>query len=498
MEELVYGPIQRAFADNPREGPVIIVIDGLDECEDRHEVEEFIDHLLEYFDEHPPLNFRLIISSRIEEHIQSRLETRAVWIENLASHLPHEDILTFLAASFSRAAGQSRVVRAYGKWPTDVDLRPLLKHISGSFIFAATLVKYILGPSTSDGLTPMERLPLALNMNPGLDGLYTETLRRSQTFPHFTEIIAAIGLALDPMSIATLSWFLDIPSFRVLNVLVNLQAIIHVPGDDHQTPITLFHSSLRDFLVTETRSGPFFISPVHHERFTFRWLEAAPPQNSRTAVNFCPQCFRVDCSTLRRAQWHWDSRWGGLNPSVFNILRYVNGTIGHFFHQNHHDNLALVRIAAERDPFRELAASLTSLHGSPLTILATDIGLQEALASIGLGSNPSHPLPLISIVRDGIRFFNGCLLSVATLMNPSRPSEYVLRHWVKHLENAVRWDTTVTLEFLQKRDYGVAKSFSMIEHSVLLDFIDLKDDVLSAQRATEKRVCAMFDPLTSS
>ncbi|TEB28936.1 hypothetical protein FA13DRAFT_681566 [Coprinellus micaceus] len=280
MEELVYGPIQRAFADSPKEGPVIIVIDGLDECEDRDEVEEFIDHLLEYFDERSPLNFRLIISSRIEEHIQSRLETQAVQIENLANHLLGDDILTFLTVTFSRAARQSRVIRAYGKWPTDMELKTLLEHISGSFIFASTLLKYILGPSDSDGLTPMERLPLALDMNPGLDGLYTDTLKRCCTFPHFTDIISAIGLAFDPMSIATLSWFLGIPSFRVLNVLVNLQAIIHVPGDDHHTPITLFHSSLRDFLVTESRSGPFFISPVHHERFAFRWLEAVPPSEA--------------------------------------------------------------------------------------------------------------------------------------------------------------------------------------------------------------------------
>ncbi|TEB28937.1 hypothetical protein FA13DRAFT_1793436 [Coprinellus micaceus] len=480
MEELVYGPIQRAFADNPREGPVIIVIDGLDECEDRHEVEEFIDHLLEYFDEHPPLNFRLIISSRIEEHIQSRLETRAVWIENLASHLPHEDILTFLTASFSRAAGQSRVVRAYGKWPTDVDLRALLKHISGSFIFAATLVKYILGPSTSDGLTPMERLPLALNMNPGLDGLYAETLKRCCTFPHFTEIIAAIGLAFQA------------------------HAIIHVPGDDQRTPITLFHSSLRDFLVTESRSGPFFISPVHHEQFAFRWLEAVQPPKHRTSVDFCPQCFQQECSTLRRALWHWESPLAWVEPRHFQHSSLCQRDHWTFLPSGPStDDLALVRIAAEYGPFRELVGSVPAVWDA-LATLGTYHRLQGVLAGIGPGITLHNPPPVISIVRDGIRFFNGTLgssSSLALASGCSGPSNYILRHWVKHLGDAVRRDATLTSEFLLQRDYGVAKAGLVSKHSALLNFNDLRNDVLSAQNAIENRfpgILPKFDTTQAS
>ncbi|TEB28939.1 hypothetical protein FA13DRAFT_1793438 [Coprinellus micaceus] len=170
MEEFVYRPVQVAFNDkSPNEGDPIaltIVIDGLDECEDREEVEEFIEHLLSF-----------VISSRIESHIQSLLETHSVRIENLSNYLPHADIHTLLTTTFTRAYHQNRVIRAYGvEWPSPLELETLLRHISGSFIFASTLLKYILSPPTSDGLTPMERLPLALLLDPGLDGLYASTL----------------------------------------------------------------------------------------------------------------------------------------------------------------------------------------------------------------------------------------------------------------------------------------------------------------------------------
>jgi len=72
----------------------------------------------------------------------------------------------------------------------------LVEHVDSSFIFASTLAKYIMGrvdddvrleggaiggiPPVGDGLTPIERLQRALQINPGLDSLYAQILSRSQ------------------------------------------------------------------------------------------------------------------------------------------------------------------------------------------------------------------------------------------------------------------------------------------------------------------------------
>jgi predicted transcriptional regulator len=96
-------------------------------------------------------------------------------------------------------------------------------------------------------------------MNPGLDTLYAQTLARSQHLPHFSVIISTIALLFEPLSIAGLAELLGIESFEIVHVLVNLQAIIHIPGTD-ELPVSFCHTSLRDFLTTESRSKHFFAS----------------------------------------------------------------------------------------------------------------------------------------------------------------------------------------------------------------------------------------------
>ncbi|RXW14223.1 hypothetical protein EST38_g11631 [Candolleomyces aberdarensis] len=159
-------------------------------------------------------------------------------------------------------------------WPTQIERRKLVKHIGGSFIFASAVFKFIMAVNTeaNDPRTPMDRLPLALEMNPGLDGLYAQTLARSKHLPRFSDIISTIALLSEPLSTSAVAELLGIQIYEVVNVLVNLQAIIQVPGTD-DIPVTLCHTSLRDFLTTQSRSGDFFAHPSHHVRLYLRSLE---------------------------------------------------------------------------------------------------------------------------------------------------------------------------------------------------------------------------------
>jgi hypothetical protein len=98
----------------------------------------------------------------------------------------------------------------------------------------------------------------------GLDGLYSQTLTYSQHLPHFHNIISTIALLFDSLPIVKISALLGIEAFEVVRVLLNLQAIIHVPGTDEEGQVTLCHTSLRDFLTTKSRSGPFFVPRSFH------------------------------------------------------------------------------------------------------------------------------------------------------------------------------------------------------------------------------------------
>ncbi|RXW14002.1 hypothetical protein EST38_g11852 [Candolleomyces aberdarensis] len=282
MQCLVYGPIKAAAEHSPMGSlggrPFLIVIDGVDECEDKEEIQDFIDGMLAFFDENPFVPLRVFITSRVEQHIQSLLNVPGVHLDNLVDHCSDEDIATFLDVLFEDGRRRSPVIQAYvkqhGEWPTPNDRRKLVEHIGGSFIFASAVFKFIMGSNAEDAqpTTPMDRLPLALKMNPGLDGLYAQTLARSEHLPHFFDIVSTVALLEKPLPISGIAELLAIHTYEVVNVLVNLQAIIQVPGTDN-IPVTLCHTSLRDFLTAQSQAGRFFAHPRHHVSLSLRCLD---------------------------------------------------------------------------------------------------------------------------------------------------------------------------------------------------------------------------------
>ncbi|KAJ2927371.1 hypothetical protein H1R20_g9725, partial [Candolleomyces eurysporus] len=282
MQRLVYGPLKSAAGRGPVGSlaghPFLIVIDGLDECNDKDEIEDLIDGMLAFFDENPFIPLRVFITSRVEQHIQSRLNVPGVLLDNLVDHCSNDDIAAFLDVLFQDARRRSPVIQAYVReheeWPTPSEKQKLVKHIGGSFIFAWAVFKFIMESDTSNShpKTPMDRLPLTLKMNPGLDGLYAQVLARSEHIPHFLDIISTIALLEEPLPTSGIAELLGISTYEVVNVLVNLQAIIQVPGTD-DTPVTICHTSLRNFLTTENRSGQFFAHPHHHVRLYLRSFE---------------------------------------------------------------------------------------------------------------------------------------------------------------------------------------------------------------------------------
>ncbi|RXW15251.1 hypothetical protein EST38_g10609 [Candolleomyces aberdarensis] len=229
MQRLVYGPLKAAATRGPIAAlaghPFLIVIDGLDECEQKDEVADLIDGMLAFFDENPFIPLRVFITSRVEQHIQSRLDVPGVRLDNLVDHCSEDDITTFLEVLFQDATRRNRVIQAYvrehGEWPAPSEKQKLAKHIGGSFIFASAVFKFIMDPIAEDNhpTTPMSRLPLALKMNPGLDGLYAQALARSEHLAHFLDIISTIALLWAPLPTSGIAELLGVQTYDVVNVL---------------------------------------------------------------------------------------------------------------------------------------------------------------------------------------------------------------------------------------------------------------------------------------
>ena len=264
FQKLIVEPIRvasNAVPSFPAQKNLIIVIDALDECDDKYLMQEFIEGVIRTFQKNHGLPLRLIITSRVEEHIQETLETPdAIGVVHRLS------LLDFDARADTRAFFQSRLSTLYHQkrrlmldvslpWPSNSDLDSLVKKSDGSFIFAATLINLI----SSRGL-PQDNLCRALTADGGLDLLYARILEDAHRDNNFERVIGTVMLLRKPIPIVFLAHLLQLRPAEVVLTLLGLQSILMIPGSDNEA-IRLFHTSLRDFLISRERSPGYFINP---------------------------------------------------------------------------------------------------------------------------------------------------------------------------------------------------------------------------------------------
>jgi hypothetical protein len=264
FQKLIIEPILVASNTAPSvlaQGRLVMVIDGLDECNDKDEMRELIEDLIRIFQEKPGLPLRILITSRVEEHIQETLETPA------ARSVVHRlSLLDFDARPDIRAFFKSRLSALYDQrhrvmrdvpfpWPSEEDLDSLAKKSDGSFLFAATLIDLI----SQRGL-PQVNLQAALTSEGGLDSLYTQILADVDRDENFERVISTVMLLTQPIPIVFLAHLLQLQPAAIVQTLLGLQSVLLIPGGDDE-PIRVFHTSLRDFLTSPGQSGQFFINP---------------------------------------------------------------------------------------------------------------------------------------------------------------------------------------------------------------------------------------------
>jgi len=266
FNQLIIGPIlatkTSVLAILARKKPMVIVIDALDECDDKDLMAEFIEVIIDAMREHHRLPFRIFITSRVEEHVRRKLETSAARsvIHYLALHAfdARIDILTFFQSRFSIIYEENRPImrNILLPWPSKSDLDTLVEKSNGLFIFAVTLIDFI---EKGSGF-PQEKLRKALMADPDLDNLYAQVLSSAPRDHNFERVIGTVILLRSSLSITFLAHLLRLRTEEIVHALLGIQSILMIPGDDNE-PIRLFHTSLRDFLISQRRSGDFFVDP---------------------------------------------------------------------------------------------------------------------------------------------------------------------------------------------------------------------------------------------
>jgi hypothetical protein len=291
VERLIVAPIKLVRPIPPH--PVIIIIDGLDECED-HDSQRDILKLVVRISTDPSVPFRFIMATRPEHQICSMFNEEPLFSTTRRLVLDEEydsasDIQSYLHDKFMEIHIRNRDIMGQIRipWPSEGDLGTLVARASGQFIYASTVIKFV--ESVGDLLSPQEKLNIILHPGPmqatafsELDRLYTQILSAyddSKVLVHVLGVILALealngDICLDAKPLTNPEVMADVAGLehgKVLLVLRALQSVTKIqikPVRDNcdeeaddiiDQGVQLSHRSFHDFLIDEARSGPYFV-----------------------------------------------------------------------------------------------------------------------------------------------------------------------------------------------------------------------------------------------
>ena len=269
--------------------PTILIIDGLDECEDFNSQRDILT-LIGQVTMDPNVAIRFIIASRPEHQICDMFNKEPLFSRTRRLILDKgyntvADIERYLREKFEDIRSRNRDIMPGVKspWPLANDIQMLVWRASGQFIYAATVIKFV--DSDKDLHTPEEKLNIILKAGPmqgsafsELDRLYTQILSQ---YPDSEVLVHTLGviLALERLPsflivdcLATIAALTGLGEARLHVVLRALQSVTEIQNDpvfddaDDDEPngtnirlVKLSHRSFHDFLADKTRSGPYFI-----------------------------------------------------------------------------------------------------------------------------------------------------------------------------------------------------------------------------------------------
>jgi len=291
MNALIVEPIQRIamiirFLSAITMGyityPTLIVIDGLDEVTGKDAQVDLIKTIGNTM-RNVRLPLRFLVASRPEPHIVDAInklrsqfpEDRVSIMDLREDSLIHRDIRRYFKAKFEEIRDKDPYLPP--DWPGEDVIDQLVDKASGQFIYATTIIPYIMFEYHS----PAKRLAVIqglLEKPPGdepyksLDELYSFIVRNANRQADMLRIMALIiiinrliatanapaGAFARLCSPQKLGDILGLENGDVRRCVRDMHSVLNV-GDDH-SDIQIYHKSFSDFLLDPSRSNEFAIN----------------------------------------------------------------------------------------------------------------------------------------------------------------------------------------------------------------------------------------------
>ncbi|KAF9479883.1 hypothetical protein BDN70DRAFT_662104 [Pholiota conissans] len=281
LEHLIASPLRQLREVDPRiissASPFVIIIDGVDECHRRAAQIDIITTISKALRAHAtPAIF--LLASRNESHLIMTFNSRTtmdllIRVALDDDYLSDDDISLYLNENFAQIK-ETHPLRHLipDEWPPTELVKELVDKSSGQFIYASVVTKYVSAPNSH----PVQRLEVIRGLRPTsvdtpfaqLDALYQHIFSSISNID-ITLSILAYSILMRHTDIATITKFFDMPIGTVEAGLVDLSSVIACKGGY----VIYLHASLPDFLLDESRSQQFYVSPSQwHTAFAHRWF----------------------------------------------------------------------------------------------------------------------------------------------------------------------------------------------------------------------------------
>ncbi|MCJ1348667.1 hypothetical protein MMC31_006900, partial [Peltigera leucophlebia] len=321
FEKLILQPLFEIRQAHPNAFGLIIVIDALDECERKEDIQVIL-QLLARTKSLGPVSLWVFVTSRPDLPIRLGFKQMSdgTYQDLILHNIPKEtiahDIAVFLEHELRVVSKQRSLPLG---WPSKEQIQALVEMAIPLFIFASTACRYI-GDERDN---PKKRLEIFLqyqttNQVSRLDKTYLpilnhlfddkDELDKERQTSEFRKVVGSIVVLERLLSIPSLAHLLNIPKEDISCRLDLLHVEVNIPIDEDM-PIRLLHLSFRDFLLDTQKRGksPFWVNEKEtHKRLASKCLQLlSSPKGLRQ--NMCnltrPGTLRseVDCQIIGNA-----------------------------------------------------------------------------------------------------------------------------------------------------------------------------------------------------
>ncbi|KAM0169115.1 hypothetical protein ACHAPF_010301 [Botrytis cinerea] len=302
FEQLIFKPLTEL---NSSPQTLVLVIDALDECEREEDIGVIL-RLLTQVRNIASICLRIFVTSRPDLPVRLGFQemSDAAHQDCVLHEITHatieRDIFMYLDHEFAKIRTKNKILAV--NWPGQESIQALVQMAIPLFIFAATACRFIADPvwNPEEQLEAILQYRMVENMSnfdrtyrPILEKHFTTqtTKKQRQTLiQQFKEIVGAIVILADPLSIVSLAGLLDVKKDYIERRLQFLHSVLDIPSSE-DAPVRLFHLSFRDFLLGDSENDdiPFKMNERElHGRITSKCL----------GLMSKPGCLKVDVCNL--------------------------------------------------------------------------------------------------------------------------------------------------------------------------------------------------------